>query len=290
MELWFIYALWSILFAGGASFLQKVAMEREYNSMLVSSLGMLASSLISITIVSFTTGFSGWTAGLVIGSLVGATYFIQSVLRLESLRNIDTAIFFPLYKTAAPIVAMVLGVIFFNEWFTKIEMFGLLVGLLVPLLLLHKSEGSRQKDLTKGIMFLLLAAVLAGVSSAIAKHGATLLSTIFLFMAVSDGLGGAIGMSTFLTKEGNSVKKFIKQVRNRRFISLMVISSFFQFGGYASLLYAFKFGGSLAIVYTINSFYILIPIVLSIIIYKEHWNTRKAFAIGLSIVALAFLG
>jgi len=47
--------------------------------------------------------------------------------------------------------------------------------------------------------------------------------------------------------------------------------------------------GTLSIVYTVQSLYILIPIILSIIIYKEHWNARKVVAIILSIAALALL-
>ena len=47
--------------------------------------------------------------------------------------------------------------------------------------------------------------------------------------------------------------------------------------------------GSLGVVYAIQSLYILIPIILSIVIYKEHWNVRKIFAIILSLAALAFL-
>ncbi len=35
--------------------------------------------------------------------------------------------------------------------------------------------------------------------------------------------------------------------------------------------------------------YILIPIVLSIYLYQEHWNARKVIAITLSIVALYLL-
>jgi len=45
---------------------------------------------------------------------------------------------------------------------------------------------------------------------------------------------------------------------------------------------------SLAISYTINSFYILIPIILSILIYKEHMNLRKGIAIVLSLLAIIF--
>jgi multidrug transporter EmrE-like cation transporter len=44
--------------------------------------------------------------------------------------------------------------------------------------------------------------------------------------------------------------------------------------------------GNLAVVFTINSFAILIPIILSIIFYKDHFNFKKAFVIALSIVSI----
>jgi len=164
------------------------------------------------------------------------------------------------------------------------------MGLFVPLLLLHKSEHSRQKNLMRGLVLLLLSALLAGVTAALSKYGATLLSTVFLFMAMSDGIGGSTGLAMFFAKRRHNIDVALKHLFDKRFLLLVGGAAFFQFAGYASILYGYKEGGSLAIVYTINSFYILIPIVLSIIVYKEHWNMRKAFAIGLSIVALAFLG
>ena len=55
-------------------------------------------------------------------------------------------------------------------------------------------------------------------------------------------------------------------------------------------LYALSYGGPVAIVYTVTAMYILIPIVLAIIFYNEHWNTQKVIAIIISVAALALLG
>jgi uncharacterized membrane protein len=54
------------------------------------------------------------------------------------------------------------------------------------------------------------------------------------------------------------------------------------------IFYAYGNGGTLGVVQTINSMYILIPIVLAIYFYKEHWNAQKMLAVVLSVVALAF--
>ena len=43
---------------------------------------------------------------------------------------------------------------------------------------------------------------------------------------------------------------------------------------------------NLAIVYTINSFSILVPIILSVIFYKEEMTYKKAFVIFLSVISM----
>jgi len=56
------------------------------------------------------------------------------------------------------------------------------------------------------------------------------------------------------------------------------------------ILFAYGSGGTLGLVQTIHSLYIIIPIILAIIFYNEHWNMPKAVAVLMSIVALGFLG
>ena len=48
-------------------------------------------------------------------------------------------------------------------------------------------------------------------------------------------------------------------------------------------------GSNLGVVYTINSFSLLIPIILSIFLYKEHFDMKKGLAIVLTIASLFFL-
>ena len=67
-----------------------------------------------------------------------------------------------------------------------------------------------------------------------------------------------------------------------------LLAGIFQFLGFVLLLAAYQ-DGPMGIAYAINSTYILIPIVLSIWFYGEHWNARKAIAIALSVVAVVFM-
>ncbi len=56
------------------------------------------------------------------------------------------------------------------------------------------------------------------------------------------------------------------------------------------VLYAYGNGGDLGIVQTIHGLYIVIPIVLSVLIYQEHIDWKKVLAVVLCIVSLMFLG
>ncbi len=65
-------------------------------------------------------------------------------------------------------------------------------------------------------------------------------------------------------------------------IGLLQITSFYFF------LRAFA-GSDVSIVYSINAHYIVIPVILSVLLYKEHWNKQKAFALVVSVLALILL-
>jgi multidrug transporter EmrE-like cation transporter len=66
---------------------------------------------------------------------------------MASLRNIDTVIFFPLYKTFSPILVTIISFFFFQEMLTMKEFFGILLGIAVPLMLITSHEEKRQTNL-----------------------------------------------------------------------------------------------------------------------------------------------
>jgi len=288
MELWFIYALSSVVTTGLQVFIHKMAVERGYTPTVMTIIGdatLIVLAIITLLFVGSDT--NQWGQGILFAAATGLIYVVSMLMRMESLKHIDTAIFFPLYKTLSPLFALVIGILFFQEWFTIKEVFGMGLGIIVPLLLIHKGEQARQNNLRKGLVLLSATAGLTIIAQAFAKHGTSLFGSIFLFVAISTTfsmIGGLIIHNFFKKKQG--IKK--EDFSDKKILAWASLGGVFQFLSYSSVMMAYK-TGSLAIVYTINSFYILIPIVLSIIIYKEHWNARKAFAIGLSIVALAFL-
>ncbi len=292
MELWFIYAVASALFAGLFTFLQKIAVERGYSPALMNSYSNAISSILALAVILLFFGFGGaWKLGLLLGFFVGLTHTIGAIFRMDALKYIDTAIFFPIYKTIAPVFILLVGMLAFGEDFTTLEWIGIALGITVPLLLLHKKENSRQKNLKKGILLLLFATLFSVARSGMSKYGVDIFETVFLFMAVFQGFSAILGFGIYkLQKNGikyiGEVTKH--EVMNKQILIISFISGVAEFFASATFLLALK-GGLLGVVFTINSLYIVIPIILSIIIYKEHWNAFKVVAIVLSIVALAFL-
>lgn len=210
-------------------------------------------------------------------------------MKVYALRHIDTTIFFPLFKLFGPLIAVVWGVVFFGERFSVFEWLGILLGLFVPLLLITKVENIRQSNLLAGLVLVMLTACTSACAAILNKYvidkGMSEWETLWY------AAWGVFVGTIFVLLIKHGINPTIKHVKDHMgwgiFLysslraGLITLSLFF-------ILYAYGNGGTLGVVQTIHSMYILIPIILAIYFYKEHWNVQKMLAVILSIVALAF--
>ncbi|MEK7639349.1 MAG: hypothetical protein AAB388_04275 [Patescibacteria group bacterium] len=290
MEMWFWLALASAVTGGIGAFTHKVAAVWNVDITVLNTYSSVISATILFCCTWYFAGFdSFWTLSTVIAFVGATTYLFTLILKVESLREIDSAIFFPLYKVSGPLFAIILGIIFFSESFSRTEWLGLTFSLLVPLLLITRSENTRQKNLYRGIYILLVASVVGSISIALFKYGTDITQNVWLYLLVSDLFLAFSSVLVLLRKYKSGTVLHMKSETTPRSLKLVGVMGLAQASGAATIIFAFSVGGTLGIVYTINSLYILIPIVLSIIFYNEHWNLRKAVAILLSVMALALL-
>ncbi len=290
MELWFWLAIGSALMAGIGSFTHKVAATKNHDISVLSVYASLISGCILFFCTLYYAGFNHfWELSTVIAFAASVTTFITLVLKIKSLRLIDAAVFFPLYKVAGPFITLLLGLVVFGESFTATEWVGLAITLTVPLLLITKAENLRQKNLVRGLQFLLIASAIAAVSVAFSKYGTSIASNLWLFLLVSEAFLIVSAFALLIQTHRTNVPAFFKAESSPAALWLALVMGVTQSLSFMGMMFAFASGGTLAIVYTIVSLYILIPVVLSIIIYKEHWNLQKALAIGLSVAALVLL-
>jgi drug/metabolite transporter (DMT)-like permease len=292
MELWFWAAVIAAVLAGVSNFFFKIAAKKGYSSELF----MLFSGLFSILYVS--TALVLFPEQLLTNKLLALFVFgfgflaaIAGVMKIYALRYIDSTIYFPLFKLLAPAIAIAAGVTLFGEEFSTIEWVGMLIGLLVPLMLITKSENGRQNNLLLGLLFVLITGVLSAVVAIMNNYAVDSGMPIFVTLLFTV-LGIFCGsLSLFCYKQGiTGITQTVAEHFNYTLLLITALRSLLIAISVGLSFYAYTVGGTLAVVQTIHSMYILIPIVLAIIFYNEHWNWQKALAIMLSVVSLAFLG
>ena len=291
MEVWFLAALMGMIFAGFSNFAFKIAASRKYDSETFNLWGGLISiifagvCLVVVKPADVSTPFIIW---LTVGSGMIAT--CGGIMKVYALRYIDTTIFYPLFKLFSPLLAIVAGMVFFSERFSLFEWLGMILGLLVPILLINKIEHNRQTNLVLGLVFVGAISFTSAVAAAISKYSidsgmsewnSLWYASVGIFFGSLILLLGKLRIRTFghIVQHSQSGLVFFAFARS----FLICISLLF-------VLFAYGHGGSLGVVQTIHSMYIIIPIFLSIAMYKEHVDVRKVLAVALSVAALAFLG
>jgi len=289
MELWFIFALVSMASAGITVLIQKIGVMRKYNSNLLNGFVYAGSTVIGLAITATLEGFEelSWTM-LAIGLIGGVVYMLSSNFRMDSC-YIDTTISLPLHKFFSPLIVLLIGIILFGEKMTSLEWIGITLGVLVPLILINQAENNRQNNLRKGVILIIISGTLSAIGVSFNKLGADLFTSIFLFATVSNMFSTIFGAIIYKRRNSNS-ENISLYIKNRKFLTLVLIGTLAQIISFTTFLFAISYGGLLAVVYTITSLYIMIPIVLSIIFYGEHWNMKKVVAIVLSILAVGLMG
>lgn len=292
MEIWFIASVAGAILAGISNFFFKIAASRGYSAEVFTLHGGLASTILTGFVVLLShqslLQFNLFTAVMLTAGMIAS---LGGIMKVYALRHIDSTIYFPLFKLLAPALAIIFGIVWFAETFTSIEWAGLLLGLTVPLLLITKAENGRQINLKAGLILVLLTGLTSATAAALNKFvidaGVGVLVGLFY-----SSLGVFVGtVITIIFKKGfRSTLRHIKTDSDAKLVFYGSLRAIFISLGFGLILYAYAHGGTLAVVQTISSMYILIPVVLSIIFYSEHWNLQKAAAIILSVASLALLG
>jgi len=284
METWLLFAIISVFFAGIYNFLMKVISHRNYNISFASMIAYGVASIVAFIFYLYNNfwnyNFDNFWILIWIWFLNTFFYFLSTISRVKSLDNVDTTIFFPLYKTFSPILITGISIFIFWENLNIKETFWIIIWILVPLLLLTRSENKLQKNLKLWVFFVLLTSFYASLSNWFNKSIYDFNLNIDLFIVSSLIIWTIITAISYKFFDKKSKKNYSKEWIYKFWI-LLWLMHYFSF-------YTFTIAveWNLAIAYTINSFSILIPIILSVFFYKEEMTFKKAFVIFLSIISM----
>ena len=286
MEIWLIFAFASMTFAGLNDFLMKVIASEWYNRDFIFFIRYVIGAVIMWIIYVLTTSDFKWIIAIIWSMLVLATFkallsYAVWTLKVKALENVDTTLFFPLSKTLTSILVIIVSMLFLHENLSLTEIIWIILSFFIPFLLLNKAEKLKQKDIKKGLIFIWLWALAGTISTWISKYANILELNIELFALVVFILWAWISYIKYSHKKKNV--KYMNKPRLKMIFVSIFMWIFFTGAAY-SLLKALSW--NLAVAHTIRSFSILIPIILSVIFYKEEMTKKKAFVIFLSIVSV----
>ena len=280
-----IWALASAVTGWFYAFTFKVIAQRNYDTYIATFLGYFVATILSVLYILFLgSGIPYFSDAFL---LILALWFwnilfytASIVTRVESMRNIDSVIFFPLYKTFWPIMVTFISYYGFKEWLTTRDVLGIIVWICVPLMLLTKTENRIQKNLYVGVVLVVVTALLTSISSIIPKYIQVQNFNYELFILASFFFGIFFSAAGYVLHKKNTQRVY----HTHGVVKFWLLTGFIHYLAFYAFMRAME--GNLAIAFTINSFSILIPIILSIIFYWEHFNLKKGLVIALSVVSI----
>lgn len=281
MEDWVYFALLSAVSAGFYSFLSKVSAQYRHHASQATMYTMLAGAALSGIYLLYTRPRLD-SLMLIIGlALLNIlAYATTGMTRIDALKHIDATIYFPIYKLGSSLLAIPIGVLFFSDVISINELIGIAIGMLAPLLLFSKAEHARQNDLRKGLVLtgVGVLTILVGISVSKIIRFYDLDMSLYLFLTF---LFGVIYSRIYYLKTKH------REHLTKHVIKVGLLSGVLLFCNFFLFLKAVS--GDLGVVYVINSFSVVISVLLSVLFYKEHFDFKKGLALGLTLLSLIFL-
>lgn len=284
METWIILALLAWLFAWLANFLSKFFANNWYCKNRVIFIWNLAFLFLSTIYLFIDYKPINLTFLLFILIVVRVIAMLEkNILIIESLKYIESSLFFPTHKILHLITSFFIWMLIFSEYLNWIELIAVTLWIIMIIILSNKENKKIQVDYKKWIFYLLLANLALIFASIINKYIATIDFHIPTYLFYS-----ALIWNFYLlfTKKWILKIKDKKKFKNEAFIaSLRWILWFFWFTLWMISLKT----APLVLFWVISSLTVLIPIVLSILFFNEKINTRKLIAFWIYITIIFLL-
>ncbi len=286
MELWVIYSLISCVAVWLFGFFQKI--ESESKSVNTNGFIIYAHvSMILLPLVMFLTWFSQITVNLELifyAIVMNFMYIIILKTRLKSLKFLSSSTYFINYRIFSSILLLLFGQILFWEIISLREYLGIFLWFVIFYFLLEKkTKKESNQDLKKWYLFLSAGVGLLSVIWLAQKQFTLWDFDIVSYIFYSWFAG--IFSTYMMRKKGETLKGILKISRKKDILFLTLTSIIFPIWMYCNLQ-ALMAGGDVAVVYKIISYSLFIPIILSVIFYKEKITLNKIFAFILTIASI----
>jgi len=216
-------------------------------------------------------------------ALVATLYVSVLRLRHHCLMYMSSSSYFINYRIFNSIALLIVGILFFSEVITFNEYVWIFLGFIIFYMLLEKKNTHQStSDIKKWYLYLLPSVLLFAAIWMIQKNFTLDLNTMWSFVFYNNIAWGLF----VLFSSGKKYKKTLA-VKDIKAWLFLVLTGIFFGPPYFFHLYTLALWWDIAIVYKIISYSLFIPIIFSIIYYKEPVTWKKMIAFVLTILSIA---
>jgi len=285
MTSWYFFSVAALLLLGTQRFLYKVVAERNCSSSLTTTVFMGTVTLLSGAVFLASGDEVGNLSILVVMALVNSFAFsLATVAHMEALRHLPATLIFPLTRLSI-LVVILFSLVYFGERLGPLQWAGVLAGLAVIVVMAGEARGAARPDgNTRTGLLLIATCVLCGALASISSKLAAVATSKAAFMALSYLL--ATGFSLGIERKWGRKRASGSQ---REAIKLGILMGLLNFFGFYAFLTALA-SGPLSAIALITGMHFVIAMILSVLIYCEKLTSRRLLGIGLTLLAIFFLG
>lgn len=280
MNSWFLNSIIAMVAFGGMQALYKVPAAKGYNKFVYSVLSFVMAAILSFVFFIDVVSFDAHT--MLFGSAWGIANAVYVLLTMAILKRLDTNASFPITSLGSHVLVVLIGIFFFNDILSLVQVIALIATFLLIGFYNHTN-----KHITFGNGLLPIAT------------GIILISTFTKFIQKSGSISSVTGDYIFwqlffatiasvfillLAKHNRSGERKI----DGKLILWSALAGTLTFIGTMAMVKALSVG-PFSLVYTINTFYILVSSIVAWKLFKEKLTRQKVFFILLAIVVLILI-
>lgn len=280
MDSWFLNAILAMVAFGGMQALYKVPAAKGYDKFVYSTLGFTVASILSLVFFKDDLSFDVHT--MLFGLLWGIGNALYVLLTMAILKRLDTNASFPITSLSSHFLVVIIGISFFNDVLSVVQ-----VAALIGTFLLIGFYNHTNKHITWSNGLIPIAA------------GIILLSTFTKFIQKSGSISSVTGDYIFwqlffaaivsivillLTKNSRLVERKI----DAKLIAWSALIGALTFVGTVAMVKALSVG-PFSLIYTINTFYILVSSIVAWKLFGEKLTRQKVIFILLAIIVLILI-
>ncbi len=284
IPLWFIFALLAAIFSGLNNFFSKVAAEKGFDSKVVAFWFNVSAMVISFLGFLFLAK-KGLRFDIIFwsGVVIVAIFNIIVILnKIKGLKYLNAGTFFIASRFGLVGALFLVELFGYHSVFTIKSIVGLVVGGIALILLVETKKDKKKQYLIGGAIAVSIVIITMTVNNIVRKNVILMDYDRYAYYFFMFGL-------SFLFTAGMNYKELKSKnifSNKNNIIFYPFLQAMFNYGAGLAAFASLQYGANLAILSKTVSYSLFIPIILSIIIYKEKVTVKKLVAFGLTIISL----